>query len=207
MPFGKKTQNKFNARDYILQPLLTKRGHCHMGMDVYTIRYRRHDGTEVQRPIIADDARGAARAAKSNGKKMGWQPLYDSLEVEGTPLSATARNPGHTTLNKPLRKFTCTFRALDQHLYQQTFEAFDLGNAKTAARAVAKAEGGTALLEHLKPIKAAKGDVIAPADRVLRTGMPHSGVQIRSLPQGRRRLRLDEDTEDDPYAHGMPIML
>lgn len=127
-------------------------GECILGMDVYKITYQTTAGEQLTRPMICEDARGAARQATAIGKKMGWRPLFETLEVDGVPLSATARNPGHASLQKRLRQFECVFQDAAGVQSVETLEAFDAGNAKTAARAHAKAAGTQPLLHFLKAI-------------------------------------------------------
>jgi hypothetical protein len=173
-----------------------------MGMDVYKITYEKANGEQLTRPIICEDARGAARAATAIGKKLGWRPLFDTLEVDGVPLSATARNPGHISLQKGLRQFHCVFQDKAGKLTRETIEAFDAGNAKTAARAHAKATDTIPLLKFLKAVPMAKGEVPKGLDRAMQAGGLYPGVQIYQLPL-RRHFPFDpENDEMLEFLHG-----
>lgn len=132
--------------------------------------------------MICDDARGAARQATALGKKFGWRPLFDTLEVDGVPLSASARNPGHASTQKSLRAFSCVFEDTNGQLTQDSIFAFDAGNAKTVARAKAKSDGTTPLFQFLKALAADKAEIPKGQNRLRAAGgMVHPGVQVYSF--------------------------
>ena len=174
-----------------------------MGIDVYRITYETATGEQLTRPMICEDARGAARQATAIGKKFGWRPLFETLEVDGMPLSASARNPGHASLQKRLRQFQCVFQDAAGVQSVETIEAFDAGNAKTAARAHAKAAGNIAVLKFLKAVPAAKAEVPKGADRARPTGPVHPGVQVYSFA---RRPNRPYDPENDEHLDGLDGM-
>lgn len=169
-------------------------------MDVYKITYQTANGEQLTRPMICEDARGAARQATAIGKKFGWRPLFETLEVDGMPLSASARNPGHASLQKPLRQFQCVFQDAAGVQSVETIEAFDAGNAKTAARAHAKAAGTTAMLKFLKARPSVKAEVPKGADRAVPTGLVHPGVQVYAVS---RRPPRPFDPENDEHLDGL----
>lgn len=123
-----------------------------MGMDVYSIRYRKPDGTEFQTVVPANDAREAKRLARSIAQEKGWVALLNEVEVWGKPLSMRdgVRNHGHRSLKKEQKKFSCVFRDLDGRLEEDVFEAYDTHNAKTVAREIGRTTGLQPLVKSIK---------------------------------------------------------